>query len=483
MGKGPSEGLRWWLIGLVGLAILVFLAYQPCLHGAFLWDDDQHAASPLLSHAGALWRIWVPGYTAQYYPITYESFWLERHLWGPAPTGYHVVNMALHALNALLAAWCLRRLGFRGAWLAAAVFALHPVNSESVAWISERKNLLSAFFYLSAFAAFLDFEDHGSRASYAASIGLFLLALLSKTTAVSLPAALLVVRWGRGRDIDERFLKVLAPFFALAVVAATTTAGLERFRVGAVGPEFNLSLLQKLLLSTRALFFYLGNLLWPLRLAFSYEHWTLDPWILRQWLSVAAAAAGVAAAVACGKRYGRAFPAGLGFFVVTLSPALGFFSVYTFRFSYVADHYQYLASLGPIALAAEALWRDRRLRWVGIVAAAALLPLTRARAVLYREPEGVWRDAVLNAPGSALAHNNYGAFLMARGDIAGSEEHFREAIRLKGDYADAYYNLGVALLRSGDEPRAVGSFQRALAIQPGHSRSRKYLELLGRPGP
>ena len=473
-----SGARRRCLLALGLLALLVFIAYQPCLHGAFVWDDDRYPGSPLLSLAGAFWRIWVPGYTVQYYPMTFASFWLERRLWGLDPTGFHAVNLALHAVNAALAAVCLRRLGFRGAWLAAAIFAVHPVHAESVAWISERKNLLSAFFYLSAFCAFLEFEDNGSDAVYGASLVLFLLALLSKTTAATLPAGLLAVRWGRGRALDGRFLKSLIPFFVLAALVGTLTAAMERANVGAVGAEFGLSLAQKILVSSRALFFHLGKLAWPGRLSFGYEHWTLDPGSLRQWAWPAAAAA-AAGAAAWGARRNRALPAGLAFFAATLAPALGLFSVYTFRFSYVADHYQYLASLGPIALAAEVLWRERRLRWLGAAVVLALMPPTRARAALYSEPGGLWRDAVLHAPGSALAHCNYGVFLADRGRAAEAAGQFREAIRLKPDFEDAYADLGAVQLRQGDEAGAAAGFRRALDLQPDHVRAhRAYGRLL-----
>jgi tetratricopeptide (TPR) repeat protein len=462
-------------IGVIGLAVLVAAAYLPCVHGAFIWDDDRYPGWPLLSAAGAWWRIWVPGYTIQYYPATFASFWIERRLWGLEPTGFHIVNMALHVFNAALAGACLRRLGFRGAWLAAALFAVHPVHAESVAWLSERKNLLSAFFYLSAFAAFLESEDLPGLRWYALGFLLFVLALLSKTTSCTLPAALLVVRWGRGRTLDEPWLKRLIPLFAAGAFIAALTAAMERANAGAVGPEFSLSFAQKLILAAREPFFYAAKLLWPARLSFAYEHWTLDASDPGQWLWVAAAAAAVTAAWTLRERLGRAAPAAIGFFLVTLSPALGFFPVYTFRFSYVADHYQYLASLGLIALAAEALWRGSRARWAAAAVVLGFLPLTRARAALYAVPGAVWRDAVDKSPRSALARHNWGVFLQEAGRLDEAIAQYQEAIRIKGDFEDAYNSLGAALIAKGDPEGAARNFRRALEIEPNHVMAHRNL--------
>jgi len=457
---------RLWILGAAVLALLVAAAYLPCLHGAFIWDDDRYPGNPLLSLPGALAQIWIPGRTVQYYPATFLSFWLERRLWGLDPAGFHVVNWALHAANAFLAALCLRRLGWRGAWLAAAVFAVHPVHAESVAWLSERKNLLSGFFYLSAFFCFLRFEDDGGPRWYAAGLSAFALALLSKSTACTLPAALLIARWCRGRRLDETYLKSILPLFAVAGLAGATTAAMENANVGAAGAEFHLSLLQKTMLACREPFFYLEKLFWPANLSFSYERWSVAPRDLIAWPLAFAAAAG--AAELAGRRWGRGVPAALAFFVVTLAPALSFVTVYTFRYSFVADHYQYLASLGPIALAAEWIWRSRW-RWPGaVLAVLLLLPLTRARAGLYRTPDGVWRDAVLHSPRSSLARANDGFFLLKSGKPAEAAEEFREAIRLKPDFEDAHANLGAALLELGREDEAVTELETALAYQPDH---------------
>ncbi len=164
-------------------------------------DDRSHIAYPELRSWYGLYRIWfVVGATPQYYPLSETAFWVQHKLWGDAMLGYHLVNIAWHALAALMVALVLRRLAIPGAYLAAAIFALHPVHVESVAWITEQKNTLSAVFYLGAVLAYLRFDQNRGRAWYLAALGLFVLALASKIVTVTLPAALLVIFWWQGES-------------------------------------------------------------------------------------------------------------------------------------------------------------------------------------------------------------------------------------------------------------------------------------------
>jgi hypothetical protein len=198
-----------WLA--VALVALTLIAYYPAIRGGFIWDDDRYVTdNALLRSVDGLGKIWFkPGATIQYYPLVFTTFWIERHLWGLAPAGYHVVNVVLHAASAFLVYLIMRGLAVRGAVVVALLFALHPVHVESVAWITERKNVLSGLFYLAA--AFVYLRANGwltsadarpSPRAYAATLALFACALLSKTVTATLPAALLLVIW--------RFRPVLA---------------------------------------------------------------------------------------------------------------------------------------------------------------------------------------------------------------------------------------------------------------------------------
>src|SRR5215467_4647730 len=186
----------WCLAVLLAGAIL--FAYLPALQGSFLWDDEAHVTRPDLRSLRGLGRIWFDvGATQQYYPLLHSAFWFEHRLWGDATVGYHIVTVLLHAFAVCLLLQVLRRLKVPGAALAAAIFALHPVHVESVAWIAEQKNTLSAVFYLMAMLAYLRFDEERDMPSYSLASTFFGLALLTKTVTATLPAALLVIFWWR----------------------------------------------------------------------------------------------------------------------------------------------------------------------------------------------------------------------------------------------------------------------------------------------
>jgi len=179
----------------------VFAAYFPALNGGLIWDDAAHITPPELRSVLGLWRTWFElGATQQYYPVLHSAFWFEHRLWGDATVGYHLLNVLFHGTAACLVAVILRRLAVPGAWLAAAIFALHPVHVESVAWMSEQKNTLSAVFYLSAALVYLHFDQKRRPALYGLGLGLFALGLMTKSVIATLPAALLVILWRRARQ-------------------------------------------------------------------------------------------------------------------------------------------------------------------------------------------------------------------------------------------------------------------------------------------
>ena len=334
---------RWrdeWLPGLLLIAA-TFIAYQPVWHAGFVWDDDAHVTRPILRSLHGLWRIWFePGATQQFYPFLYSAFWVEHRWWGDSAAGYHLANVALHAAVACLLHRVLRRLAVPGAFLAAAVFALHPVCVESVAWISEQKNTLSAVFYLSAALAYLRFDRERKAGWFAAGLGLFALAVLSKSVTATLPAALLVVFWWkRGQLSWKRDGLPLVPWFVLGAGAGAMTAWMERTHVGASGAAYALGGAERFLVAGRAVWFYLAKIFWPVDLVFVYPHWTVDVRELWQAVFPATALAAVAALFALRKRFRGPLATAL-LFGGTLFPALGFINVFPFLYSYVADHFQ-----------------------------------------------------------------------------------------------------------------------------------------------
>ena len=346
---------RGYLILALLLVVTTILAYQPAWHGGFIWDDDAYITNnELLTAPDGLRRIWFSlDSPSQYFPLVYTMFRFEHSWWGLNPTGYHVVNILLHIANALLLWGLLARLRVPGAWVAGAIFALHPVQVESVAWITERKNVLMGFFFLLTIRAWVEFVDEQTKHRwffYVLALVLYALALFSKTTACTLPAALLLILWLQGRRINQRRLLQLVPFVVLALGMGLLTVWWERYHQGTHGPLFAISPLERLLIASRAIWFYLGKLFWPSNLTFIYPRWHITPSNLLNYAPFLGIA-GLGAAIYLTRRYlGRGVEAAMLFFGATLGPVLGFIMLYTFRYTFVADHYQYLASIGPIAL-------------------------------------------------------------------------------------------------------------------------------------
>ncbi len=371
----PASGLEkpaipFWLFGLL-LCGATAAAYYPAWFGEPLWDDEAHLTRPALQSLGGLLRIWTePGATQQYYPLVHTAFWIQARLWGAAMLPYHLVNISLHVAAALLFLRLLVRLQIPGAWLAAALFALHPIQVESVAWISELKNTLSTVFALGAALAYLRFAETRRRSAYAAAAVLFLLGLLSKTVIATVPAALLVILWWRdGRISWKRDVVPLLPFFGLGLAAGLFTAWMERTSIGAEGASFDFSMVERGLIAGRAFWFYLAKLFWPARLTFIYPRWEISSTAWWQYL-FPAAALGLLALLFVYRRRHRGPLAGALLFGGLLFPAIGFVNVYPFLYSFVADHFQYFASLAIFAVAAAILTiACRRLfpgtRWVG----------------------------------------------------------------------------------------------------------------------
>jgi tetratricopeptide (TPR) repeat protein len=412
---------------LFALPVLTFLAYLPALHGSFIWDDDRHvSANPTLRNLQGLAHIWLrPGDLPQYYPMTYTSFWLEYRLWGTDPLGYHVDNVLLHIASAILLWQLLRRLHVCGAALAAVIFALHPIEVESVAWISERKNLLSTFFALLSLLAYLRNDD---RRWPVKAFLLFVLAMLSKTVASTLPAVMLVILWWKRGRVRVRDVVRLLPFFAVSIGLGLFTAYTEVDHVGAKGPDWNLSLLQRCLIACRALWFYLAKLVWPVDLVFSYPRWEIDPHHLWLFLFPAAAIglAGSLCLLRC--RLGRGPLAAIMIFAGVLMPALGFFNTYPMRYSFVADHFQYSAGIAIIALACAALVRMFPQRFLIPIFALILGVLTWRQAHVYAGPEALWRDVLAKNSASWMADENLGVLLAYKQQPTNAE--LEEAVRL-----------------------------------------------------
>jgi Tfp pilus assembly protein PilF len=479
-----SQRLRDWRWGLL-LVLATLAAYQPAWNGKPIWDDAAHLTYPELRSLDGLVRIWIhPGTTQQYYPVAATLFWMEAKLWGDATLGYHLVNILLHAASAFLLLKILRALQVPAAGLAAAIFALHPVQVESVAWISELKNTFSGVCYFGAALAYLRFDRTRSKAAYAFALALFIVGLMAKTVIATLPAALLVVFWWqRGKLSWKQDVLLLLPFFAAGIAAGFFTSWIERHVIGAQGAEFNFSLVERCLIAGRAIWFYLGKLFWPADLIFSYPRWKISHTIWWEYLYPAAAAL-LLGVLWFLRRWARGPLAALLYFVGTLFPALGFFNVYPFKFSFVADHFQYLACVGPIVAASVGVhaisqwFGERRLIWERVFCTmllAALGLLTWRQSHIYTDIETLWQATIARNPDCWLAQNDLGALLYERGEIDQAIIRFRISLAIEPDNSDAQHNLGSALAKRGFVDEAILRFQKAVAIRPNFAEAHLHL--------
>ena len=476
--------LAWenWLWGLL-LAAATVLVYQRVWHAGYIWDDDVYVTgNKLLTAPDGLSRIWFTlDSPSQYFPLVYTSFRLEHALWGLHPEGYHWVNILLHVGNALLVWRLLGVLRVPGAWLAAAIFALHPVHVESVAWITERKNVLMGLFFLLALLAWVKFVETSSRQRwkyYGLALVCYALALFSKTTACTLPAALLLVLWLKETRINWRRLVQILPFVALGIGMGLVTLWWERYHQGTQGELFEIGLPERFLVASRALWFYAETLLWPVNLVFSYPRWTISAGNPLDYAWLLATAVVAAVIYFARHRLGRGPEVAALFFVATLSPVLGFIMLYTFRYSFVADHYQYLASIGPLALAAAGITSafdvlGKRKRFLEGALYGALLVslglLSWRQCAMYTDSDTLWWTTLSKNPDSWMAHNNIAISLLQKGRVEEAVAHYNKALELNPGYGEAHYNLANSLLRLGHVEEAVAHYEEALAINPNNA--------------
>jgi tetratricopeptide (TPR) repeat protein len=475
---------EFWL-GLGLIAALTIVAYLPALNCGYVWDDDLYVTeNARLKDLPGLARIWFePTSGPQYYPLTFTTFWAEYQLWKLHPLGYHLNNVLLQAATGVLVWIVLRRLDVPGAWLAGAIFAVHPVHVESVAWITERKNVLSGVFYFSSLLAYLRFAglDQASgdppvtdRARwYWLALGLFACALLAKTVTCTLPVAILLLIWWKRGQVERADITALVPFFALSLAMGLVTAWVERSHTGAVGEEYTFTIVERCLIAGRIVWFYAGKLLWPANLTFIYPRWEVDAGAWWQYLFPLGVAVVVLALWLYRRAIGRGPLTAVWFFLVTIAPALWFISAYFTRYSFVGDHFQYLASVGLIALFAAVLTASIKersaLRTTSAVLLILLALVTWHQQSAYKNEEALWRDTVRKNPGAWMAHYNLGGLLMKQGRAKEAAESYLEAIKAKPDWVDACVNLGGALSELGRSAEAIHYYSEALRMQPEHA--------------
>lgn len=466
-----AERILPWAV----IPLAVLLVYQPVISGGLLMDDAEHITPAALRSFAGLARIWFQiGATPHYYPLLNSVFWLEYRLWGDSPEFYHIVNLVQHAGAACVLVILIRRLRLSGALLAGLLFAIHPVHVESVAWISEQKNTLSALLALLATWFYFGYRETRSRVAYGVASGFFLLALLAKTVVAVVPPAILVVCWWQKGRLDwRRDVLPLVSWFVVGAALGLFSAWFERVHSHAEGVSFQLTLLERLLMAGRAVWFYARTLAWPSDLMFINPRWAVSATSVADYSGVVLVGlAGLTLVLATRKSRGPL--AAFLLYVGMLFPVLGLFNINWFNFSFVANHFQYLPSIGLIVpFAAWFHTRAERLGNISIikVGAQGLLVVAfgwaaRVHSQEYRSPESLYLATIEKNPACWLAHNNLGVLLMDRpGELPRACEHFQQALALKPDHARAHNNLATALVRSGELPAALSHFRSSLELQ------------------
>ena len=483
MTFGETRLVQWWvrLVGAILLLLLIFLAYARVGAAGFIWDDESHLTqNPCIIGPLGLADIWTSA-SAFYYPLVLTTFWILHHFVGLNPLPYHILNVTFHAASALLLWRVLVQLRVRGAWLGAAIWALHPVLVQSVAWVTEMKNTQSAFFYLLAISCFLQSRDRKRKfIFYWLTIFFFVAAITSKPSTVMLPLVLALCLWWREGEIKQRDLRLLLPFVLISLLASGWTIWEQKFHSHATGADWVQTPLQRVLISADAIWFYLLKLIWPHPLIFIYPRWNVDPSRWFAWIPLVALL--VVATVLFIKRNTALRPVAFAFayFVITLFPVLDFFDVYFFRYSFVSDHFQYLASMGPLALAGAGIVTAVEkigVHRLAIQAASTLVILSILGALSfhqsakYHDVITLYQATLAQNPGCWMAEYNLGLALKNQGQLDQAIAHYRRAINIWPDYVEAHYNLGGAYIEKGEFDEALAEYRRAIEIRPDEADS------------
>ncbi len=452
--------------GAALMAVLILAVYWPALRGGFILDDED-----LLQRCGqATWQqIWFSTTLPDYWPLTESMLRIEWGMWGYQTLGYHVVNLLLH-LGAAVMVWrVLKLLAVPGAFVAAMLFAIHPVNVESVAWIVQRKNTLSMFWFLASAYFYVCMEQGGdSRQTgrfYWLSLTSFVLALLSKIAVVVLPPLLLLIIWWK-RPVTKRDILRVIPFLALAALFSIVNMWFMA-HANAEGIR-SASLLQRILGAGAVTWFYLWKAILPTDLAFIYPKWEIN---LNQWLWFVPVVTAVATTAALWlvrkSTVGRALFVGWLFVCIALLPVMGLSDTGFMKFSLVADHYQHIAIIGVPALAGAALSHINKYKvQVGIIALiiAALSLKAAQQAATYRDAVTLYGAAVEKNPTSWILHGNLADELLTAGQIEPAMTEFRETLRLNPQSDDAHYFFGETLLKAGAADEAMVQFNETVKL-------------------
>jgi tetratricopeptide (TPR) repeat protein len=451
------------------LVALVFLADGLALRGAFIWDDlNLITQSPLVHASDGLWRFWFTTQAPDYFPLTSTTWWIEWRVWGDNPAGYHFINLLLHAASAMLLWRILRHLALPGAWLAAAIWAVHPVQVESVAWIAERKNTLSAALAAAAMLLMLRYFKSNQPRIYIAALVLFTAALLAKTAIAPLPVVMFVCALRFQRPLRRAVLEII-PFLGITAALCAVTIYFQSQRSIATDVVRTDGLASRVAIAGRAVWFYLGKLACPFPLAFVYPRWPTGEVSMRAFIPLFLLILSFAVLWIGRRKWGWVPLLSMAYFVLMLLPVLGLINIYFMRYSLVADHWQYAASVGPIAFFASVVARlQRGISWIiGMAMLLLLLGMASERRTdLYHTAESLWLDTIAKNPTSWMPRMNLGHTFAAEGRYAEAEQNYRIASNLAPGEAEPHYSIATVEAEEDQYAPAVQEYQKAVALNP-----------------
>ncbi len=461
-------GAGWWI-------------YWPALHGDWLSDDRLYVTeNPLLNDPARVWKAWFqPGSFIEYYPLHETVQWVQWKLWGKDTLGYHVTNVVLHLLSALLLWRLLLKFGLRLAWLGGLIFVIHPVMVESVAWIAELKNTLSLPPALLAMCAWIDYEEHKRRRDYGLALGFFLAAMLCKITLALFPLVILLYAWWKRDRITWSDLKVSAPFFLISLVLTLTsflsgpgTTGVDTAQV--LMPHLG-GFFWRLALAGQIISFYFTKSLIPIWPSSAYYEWTVDPRRLWQFLPWPVLLGVIYWLWTQRHRWGRAALLGLGFFLINLAPFIGFISISYMVSSWVYDHFLYLPIIGLIGLVIAGLGRldellppPARLCGRGVFAVTLALLAWESHdyaKVFINEETASLYNLKLN-PQNYITRCTLGDYYLKLGRVPDAMLQYEEALEINPNLVDANFNLGVYLFQNGRWAEGMAHYWKAQEIDP-----------------
>jgi protein O-mannosyl-transferase len=458
------------------IIVCAAIAYWPALHGAWLWDDRADISeNPLLRNFEGLIKIWrQPQLLYDFYPLKYTVQWIEWQIWGDNPAPYHIVTLGLHITGALLFWRVLAQLGVRLGWLAALLFAMHPLTVESVAWNAELKNTLSLPPLLLSLGFFISFDECGTRRGYIASLMLFAISMLCKSSAAPFPLFLLLYLWWRHGRLTRRHVLASIPFFFITIVLSVVTIWFQQHRGMGTTPVV-LSVASRGALISTTWIVYLWKCLWPVHPLPIYPQWNISSPGLALFTPGIVGFAFLLFLTRIRSHWSRTAILGLGWFILFLAPASGLFSISYLRFSWVMDHMAYLSLLGVIALLVAAIGtaeakltiaQNRITRACTVILCVLAAARTYTYAGAYKSEEALWEYTLRYNPDAWMAYNNLGVLLGRKGNIQTEAEYYRMALKLNPEYPDAHRNLGNWLFQHGTVEEALAHYRRAAEIKP-----------------